>query len=104
MHRLTLTLALALLPATRAAAQHQATPSDTDSGPVIHGRAFSTGTREGWTVSTPHLDIDGGLYDVDSGSGRLSKAFFRLHLQTALGIHVVQVSSDLRAPYKLHFP
>jgi len=28
-------------------------------------------------------------------SGGTSKGFFRLHLQTALGIHLVQVSSDL---------
>jgi hypothetical protein len=95
VHRLTLTLTLALLPVTRVAAQHQMPPSDADSGPVIHGRTFSTGTREGWTFSTPHLDINGGVYAVDTGGGHLSKAFVRLHLQTALGIHLVQVASDL---------
>ena len=62
---------------------------------MIHGRAFSTGTREGWTFSTPHLDINGGLYDAGSGGSHVSKAFFRLHLQTALGVHAIQVSSDL---------
>lgn len=96
MHCLTLTLAFALLPLTRVAAQHQTTPSDSDSGPVIHGRTFSTGTREGWTFSTPHLDINGGLFKINSGGRNVSKAFFRLHLQTALGIHLVQVSSDLQ--------
>lgn len=93
MHRPLLTLTLALMPLTRAAAQEP--HSDSDSGPVFHGRAFSTGTREGWTFSTPHLDINGGVYTVDTGGARVSKAFFRLHLQTALGIHLVQVSSDL---------
>lgn len=93
MHRLTLTLTLVLAPVTRVAAQHQMSPSD--SGPVIHGRTFSAGTREGWTFSTPHLDIDGGVFAVHSGGTDVSKAFVRLHLQTALGIHVVQVSSDL---------
>jgi len=88
-----LTLTLVLAPATRVAAQHQMTPSD--SGPVIHGRTFSTGTREGWTFSTPHLDIDGGVFEVHSGRTDVSKAFARLHLQTALGIHLLQVSSDL---------
>jgi hypothetical protein len=91
---LTLTLTLALLPVTRVAGQHAAAPGDSDTGPVIHGRTFSTGTREGWTFSTPHLDINGGLYRISSGG--TSQAFFRLHLQTALGIHVVQVSSDLQ--------
>lgn len=95
MHRLRLTLTLVLLPVTRVFAQHPAVPGDTDTGPVIHGRTFSTGTRQGWTFSTPHLDINGGLYDVGTGGGRLSKAFFRLHLQTAFGIHAVQLSSDL---------
>ena len=95
MDRLSLTLTLALLPVTRVFAQHPAAPGDTDTGPVIHGRTFSTGTREGWTFSTPHLDINGGLHDVDTGAGRLSKAFFRLHLQTAFGVHAVQLSSDL---------
>jgi hypothetical protein len=91
---LTLTLTLALLPVTRVAGQRAAAPGDSDTGPVIHGRTFSTGTREGWTFSTPHLDINGGLYRISSGGP--SQAFFRLHLQTALGIHVVQVSSDLQ--------
>ena len=101
MHRFTLTLTFALLPVTQVAAQHPATPSDSGLGPVIHGRAFSTGTREGWTFSTPHLDINGGLYRVEgvtplNGVTKTgSWGFFRLHLQTALGIHVVQVSSDL---------
>ena len=93
MRRLTLTLTLALLPVMRVAAQHPAAPADSGTGPVIHGRAFSTGTREGWTFSTPHLDINGGLYSIASGG--TAKGFFRLHLQTALGIHAVQVSSDL---------
>jgi len=44
---LPLTLTLALLPVTRLAAQQAAAPGDTGTGPVIHGRAFSTGTREG---------------------------------------------------------
>ena len=102
MHRLTLTLTLALAPITRAAAQHAAAPQDSGTGPVIHGRTFSTGTREGWTFSTPHLDIDGGLLMVDSfvplgtSAPSSSKAFFRLHVQTALGIHLVQLSSDLQ--------
>lgn len=95
MHRLTLTLTLVLVPVARAAAQHQMPPSDSGLGPVIHGRTFSTGTREGWTFSTPHLDINGGLFEVHSGGTDVSKAFVRLRLETALGIHVVQVSSDL---------
>lgn len=101
MHRLRLTLTLALLPVTRVLAQHPAAPGDSDTGPVIHGRTFSTGTREGWTFSTPHLDINGGVYRVEgftplsAGTKTGSWGFFRLHLQTALGIHVVQVSSDL---------
>jgi len=87
---------LALAPPGTAAAQHTMT-SDTasDSVPMIHGRAFSTGTREGWTFSTPHLDINGGLYYVHTTPANVSEGFFRLHLQTALGIHIVQLSSDL---------
>ncbi|HET9707750.1 MAG TPA: hypothetical protein VFP39_05560 [Gemmatimonadales bacterium] len=96
MRCLTLTLTLALLPVIGVAGQHAAAPGDSDTGPVIHGRTFSTGTREGWTFSTSHLDIDGGLYRVGSGGANVSKAFFRLHVQTALGIHLVQVSSDLQ--------
>jgi hypothetical protein len=84
---LTLTLTLALLPVTHVAGQHAAAPGDSDTGP-IHGCTFSTGTREGWTFSRPHFDINGGLYRISSGG--TSKGFFRLHLQTA--------------PYKLHFP
>lgn len=96
MHRLTLTLALALLPMSRVVAQHPTAAGDSDSGPVIHGRTFSTGTRENWTFSTPHLDINGGAYYVTAaGGGHVDKAFFRLHLQTALGVHAIQVSSDL---------
>lgn len=49
MRCLTLTFTLALLPVTYAAGQHAAAPGDSDTGPVIHGRTFSTGTREGWT-------------------------------------------------------
>jgi len=117
VHRLTLTLTLVLLPVARAAAQHQMPPSDSGLGPVIHGRTFSTGTREGWTFSTPHLDINGGLFEVHSGGTDVSKAFVRSHLQTALGIHQVgkaltagnKVEFLIRlahplAPYKLHFP
>ncbi len=94
MRSLTLTLTLALLPVIRVAGQHPAAPGDSDTGAVIHGRAFSTGTREGWTLSTPHLDINGGVFR--NSSGGTSKAFVRLHLQTALGIHFVQLSSDLQ--------
>lgn len=95
MSRLLLTFTLAVLPLARVAAQHDTASSEPDSGPVIHGRAFSTGTRVGWTFGAPHLDINGGLHDVNSGGTTVSKGFFRLHLQTALGIHLVQVSSDL---------
>ena len=73
---------LAWVPSGRAVAQHD---TAADSGPAFHGRAFST----------PHLDINGGVYSVDTGTTHLTRAFFRLHLQTALGIHLVQVSSDL---------
>jgi len=93
--RLILTLTLAALPLARLAAQHDTAASEPDSGPVIHGRAFSTGTRVGWTFGAPHLDINGGVYEVGSTANNVSKGFFRLHLQTALGIHLIQVSSDL---------
>ena len=46
MRCLTLILTLALLPITRVAGQHGAVPGDSDAGPVIHGRTFSTGTLE----------------------------------------------------------
>ena len=99
MHRFTFVAAifgLALAPPDRATAQHMsASDTASDSGPVIHGRTFSTGTRTGWTFSTPHLDINGGLYYVHATPANVSEGFFRLHLQTALGIHTVQLSSDL---------
>lgn len=99
MNRLALVAAVATLvlsPLGRVAAQHtSAADTSSDSGPVIHGRAFSTGTRTGWTLSTPHLDINGGVYYVHTTPANVSEGFFRLHLQTALGIHTVQLSSDL---------
>lgn len=42
MHRLTLTLTLAVLPVTRGFARHPAAPGDTDTGPVIRGHTCST--------------------------------------------------------------
>lgn len=99
MNRFALVTAIATLafwPLGRATAQHMsASDTASDSGPVIHGRTFSTGTRTGWTFSTPHLDINGGLYYVHTAPANVSEGFFRLHLQTALGIHTVQLSSDL---------
>jgi hypothetical protein len=77
----------------RVAAQHE----DPEGEPAHpnHGTTFSTGTREGWTFSTPHLDINGGLFYMNTSPATTQEAFFRLHAQTAFGIHYLQLSSDL---------
>jgi len=50
--------ALVAFAPARASAQHE---GDTEQdGHRAHGSTFSTGTREGWTLSMPHVDINGG--------------------------------------------
>ena len=96
MHRVVALVALvALLGVTPAqiAAQHEDPEGEPDH--PNHGTTFSTGTRENWTFSTPHLDINGGLFYVNTSPTTTQEAFFRLHGQAALGIHYLQVSSDL---------
>ena len=96
MNRLASIIAIAALaafaPAT-ALAQHEGEAEG--DGHRAHGTTFSTGTRAGWTLSTPHLDINGGLFHVNTSPRATQEAFFRLHAQTALGIHYLQLSSDL---------
>lgn len=83
-----------LLPllAAPAVAQHEVDP---DSAPRPHGTTFSQGPRDNWTFAAPHLDIDGGVFRVSRTAGDTSLGFVRLHLQTAPGIPLLEVSSDL---------
>ncbi|MGH7615080.1 MAG: hypothetical protein ACREMW_13685, partial [Gemmatimonadales bacterium] len=96
MHRVVALAALigllGIAPA-RVAAQHEDPEGEPDH--PNHGTTFSTGTREHWTFSTPHLDINAGLFYVNTSPATTREAFLRLHAQAALGIHYLQVSSDL---------
>jgi hypothetical protein len=74
------------------AAQHDAAA---DSAPRPHGTTFSQGPRDNWTFAAPHLDIDGGVFRMTRASGDISEAFFRVHFQTAPGIPLLEISSDL---------
>ena len=73
------------------AAQHQ---EDPDSAPRPHGTTFSQGPRANWTFAPPHLDIDAGWFSVRS-TPDVREAFFRVHFQTAPGIKLLEISSDL---------
>ncbi|MGH2626869.1 MAG: hypothetical protein ACRDHY_09495 [Anaerolineales bacterium] len=96
MNRLALIGSLAALvtvaPA-RAAAQHDHETEGEE--PRSHGSTFSTGPRDGWTLSAPHLDVNGGLFYVRTDPTETNEAFVRLHAQTALGIPYVQLSADV---------
>lgn len=86
------TVALTALAVPAARAQHEA---EADSGPKPHGRTFSTGPREGWTISSPHLDIAGGLYQEPGHTPKISEGFFRLHAQAAAGPKLLELAVDL---------
>lgn len=88
------TVALAAWTAPAALAQHR---EDTDSGPKSHGRTFSTGPREGWTFSSPHLDIAGGLFLTStSATPIIQEGFFRIHAQAAAGPKLLELGVDLQ--------
>jgi hypothetical protein len=88
-------LALLLLAgAVPVTAQH-AEAEDPDSAHRSHGRTFSTGPREGWTFSSPHLDVAGGLYREPNHAPVVSEAFFRLHVQAAVGPKFLELAADL---------
>ena len=70
-----------------ALAQHNEDPDSAKS----HGRTFSTGPREGWTFSSPHIDIGGGVY-MEPG---VSEGFFRVHVQVAAGPKLLELTTDL---------
>lgn len=86
------TVALAVLVSPAARAQHS---EDPDSGPKSHGRTFSTGPRENWTISSPHLDIAGGVYQEPGHTPKVSEGFFRLHAQAAAGPKLLELAVDL---------
>lgn len=86
------TLLIAAWTAPVALAQHSEEP---DSGPKSHGRTFSTGPREGWTFSSPHVDIGGGVYMEPGHDPKVSEGFFRVHLQIAAGPKLVELAADL---------
>ena len=86
------TAALATFAAPAAHAQHDA---DADSGPKSHGRTFSTGPRENWTISSPHIDIAGGLYQEPGHTPKVREGFFRLHAQAAAGPKLLELAVDL---------
>ncbi|MGH2404206.1 MAG: hypothetical protein ACRDGN_07030, partial [bacterium] len=71
--------ALATLAPADAAAQHG--DDSGQDGHRSHRTTFSTGTREHWTFSTPHLDINGGLFYVNTSPATTREAFLRLHAQ-----------------------
>ena len=78
--------------ATRAAmAQHSEDPDSAKS----HGRTFSTGPREGWTFSSPHIDIGGGVYLEPGHEPSVSEGFFRVHVQFAVGPKLLELATDL---------
>ena len=85
------TLALAAWTTPVALAQH-AEEGDTTKKP--HGRTFSTGPREGWTFSSPHIDFAGGVF-LEPDQSNSSEGFFRLHMLTAAGPKLVQLELDL---------
>lgn len=83
-------LAVGATPAVMA--QHS---EDPDSAPKPHGRTFSTGPREGWTFSSPHIDIGGGVYMEPGHDPKVSEGFFRVHVQVATGPKLVEIAADL---------
>lgn len=85
-------IVLAVALASSLAAQHDADP---DSAPRPHGTTFSQGPRDNWTFAAPHLDIDGGVHRVSRTTGDVSEGFFRVHVQTAPGIPLLEISCDL---------
>ena len=78
-----------------AVAQH----SEADSTKKPHGRTFSTGPREGWTFSSPHIDIAGGVYMEPNHDPKVSEGFFRLHMQTAVGPKLAWLLLSLAASH-----
>lgn len=98
MHRIATTaavIALSALGAGRANAQHDGHEDPDTTAHPSHGTPFSSGPRENWTFSSPHLDVDGGLFYVRTDPADTREAFVRVHVQTALGIHTLQLSSDV---------
>jgi hypothetical protein len=85
------TVLLAAWSAPVARAQHS---EEADSGPKSHGRTFSTGPREGWTFSSPHVDFAGGVH-LTPDQDNSSEGFFRLHMLTAAGPKLVELEVDL---------
>src|SRR5262245_18158434 len=85
------TLTLAAWTAPVAVAQHA---ENADSGHKSHGRTFSTGPREGWTFSSPHIDIGGGVYMEPNHDPKVSEGFFRLHMQAAVGPKLLELAVD----------
>lgn len=82
---------LAVGATSAAMAQHSEDPDSAKS----HGRTFSTGTREGWTFSSPHVDIGGGVYMEPGHDPKVSEGFFRVHVQIAAGPKLVELAADL---------
>jgi hypothetical protein len=77
---------------TPAAMAQHAEEGDTTKQP--HGRTFSTGSREGWTFSTPHIDFAGGVW-MRPDQSDASEGFFRLHMLTGAGPKLVELEVDL---------
>lgn len=88
----TATIVWAALWAPAAVGQHE---EEADSGETSHGRTFSTGPRKGWTFSSPHIDIGGGVYLEPSHEPAVSEGFFRVHTQFAAGPKLVELAVDL---------
>ena len=86
------TIALALGTVSTTLAQHG---EDPDSADQSHGRTFSTGSRKGWTFSSPHVDIGGGVYMEPGHEPNVSEGFFRIHVQVAAGPKLVELAADL---------
>lgn len=87
------TALVAALTAPAARAQHH--EEEPDSGHKSPGRTFSTGPREGWTFSSPHLDIAGGLYLEPGHTPSVREGFFRLHVQAAAGPKLLELAADV---------
>jgi hypothetical protein len=85
------TLLIAAWTAPVALAQHSEDPDSAKS----HGRTFSTGPREGWTFSSPHVDIGGGVYMEPGHDPKVSEGFFRVHVQIAAGPKLLELATDL---------
>ena len=92
------TLALAALPAALSAQDHDmgGDGASTFGEDFPHGVTFWT-RREpvGCWLCDPSIDINGGLYQVESTPKDVSTGFARLHTQWGLGIRHIALSADL---------